>query len=172
MWSIDRNEKMPLYQQISAQIIQLIQQGQLVPGDKLPPERKLADNYQVNRSTVVRALDELVSLGWITRRQGSGTQVAEGRWGSRQLLMNQWRSLLSSPFLKEDPYVTELKTHQTTADTLDLYTGDLPAELIPSLIIGAAESYSRAWLSAKVKKSPFEYRELLAEAAWKSISLG
>ena len=48
----------------------------------------------------------------------------------------------------------------------------LPAELIPSLIIGAAESYSRAWLSAKVKKSPFEYRELLAEAAWKSISLG
>ncbi len=131
MWSIDRNEKMPLYQQISAQIIQLIQQGQLVPGDKLPPERKLADNYQVNRSTVVRALDELVSLGWITRRQGSGTQVAEGRWGSRQLLMNQWRSLLSSPFLKEDPYVTELKTHQTTADTLDLYTGDLPAELIP-----------------------------------------
>ncbi|QOQ76293.1 TetR/AcrR family transcriptional regulator [Pseudomonas poae] len=48
----------------------------------------------------------------------------------------------------------------------------LPAELIPSLIIGAAESYSRAWLSAKVKKSPWEYRELLAEAAWNSIRLG
>ncbi|NWA86701.1 TetR/AcrR family transcriptional regulator [Pseudomonas sp. D2002] len=48
----------------------------------------------------------------------------------------------------------------------------LPAELIPSLIIGAAESYSRAWLSAKVKKSPWEYRELLAEAAWNSIGLG
>lgn len=46
----------------------------------------------------------------------------------------------------------------------------LPAELIPSLIIGAAESYSRAWLSAKVKKSPWEYRELLAQAAWNSIS--
>ena len=45
----------------------------------------------------------------------------------------------------------------------------LPAELIPSLIIGAAESYSRAWLSAKVKKSPWEYRELLAQAAWNSI---
>ncbi|PKH26008.1 TetR/AcrR family transcriptional regulator [Pseudomonas fluorescens] len=47
----------------------------------------------------------------------------------------------------------------------------LPAELIPSLIIGAAESYSRAWLSAKVRKSPWEYRELLAEAAWSSINL-
>jgi AcrR family transcriptional regulator len=45
----------------------------------------------------------------------------------------------------------------------------LPAELIPSLIIGAAENYSRAWLSAKVKKSPWEYRELLAQAAWNSI---
>ncbi|NVZ23734.1 TetR/AcrR family transcriptional regulator [Pseudomonas costantinii] len=52
------------------------------------------------------------------------------------------------------------------------YFSHLPAELIPSLIIGSAESYSRAWLSAKVKKSPQEHRELLAEAAWQSIRQG
>lgn len=46
----------------------------------------------------------------------------------------------------------------------------LPAELVPSLIIGAAESYSRAWLSGRVKKSPAEYRDCLADAAWRSIS--
>lgn len=131
MWQINKQDKKPLYQQITSQIIQAIQQGQLMPGDKLPPERQLAQSYEVNRSTVVRALEELVSLGWITRKQGSGTRVAQGRWGSRQLLMNQWRSLLSSPFLKEDPYVSELKQKQNAVDTLDLYTGDLPAELIP-----------------------------------------
>lgn len=131
MWKINKQDKTPLYQQITSQIIQAIQQGQLMPGDKLPPERQLSQLYGVNRSTVVRALEELVSLGWITRKQGSGTRVAQGRWGSRQLLMNQWRALLSSPFLKEDPYVSELKKKQTQIGTIDLYTGDLPEELIP-----------------------------------------
>ena len=46
----------------------------------------------------------------------------------------------------------------------------LPTELIPSLIIGATESYSRAWLSGRVKKSPKVYRHILAEAAWNSIT--
>lgn len=131
MWQINRDSTVPFYQQITSEIIQEIQQGALIPGDKLPAERKLAELYQVNRSTVVRALEELVDLGWIIRRQGSGTQVAEGRWGSRQLTMNQWRSLLSSPFLKEDPYILELKSRQTNPNSLDLYTGDLPPELIP-----------------------------------------
>ncbi len=46
---------------------------------------------------------------------------------------------------------------------------DLPSELIPSLIIGAAESYCRAWLSGRVKQSPAIYRQLLAEAAWLAV---
>lgn len=46
---------------------------------------------------------------------------------------------------------------------------DLPAELLPSLIIGPAENYSRAWLSSRVIKSPKAYRQQLAEAAWRSI---
>ncbi|MFC4719232.1 PLP-dependent aminotransferase family protein [Enterococcus lemanii] len=131
MWSLDKNSTLPFYQQITNQIIQAIQQGELMPGDKLPPERTLAKSYGVNRSTIVRALEELVSFGWITRRQGSGTLVAEGRWGSRQLQLNPWRSLLTSPFLREDPYLTELKKRQAFPDSLDLFTGDLPAELIP-----------------------------------------
>lgn len=46
---------------------------------------------------------------------------------------------------------------------------DLPRELIPSLIIGPAENYCRAWLSARVKQSPEAYREQLAEAAWRAV---
>ncbi|WP_236211056.1 TetR/AcrR family transcriptional regulator [Metapseudomonas otitidis] len=46
---------------------------------------------------------------------------------------------------------------------------DLPRELIPSLIIGPAESYCRAWLSGRVKRSPEAYRQQLAEAAWLSV---
>lgn len=45
----------------------------------------------------------------------------------------------------------------------------LPYELVPSLIIGPSESYCRAWLSGRVGKSPKVYREVLAEAAWRSL---
>lgn len=46
---------------------------------------------------------------------------------------------------------------------------DLPLELIPSLVIGSAESYCRAWLSARVRQSPEHYRQQLAEAAWRAV---
>jgi AcrR family transcriptional regulator len=46
-----------------------------------------------------------------------------------------------------------------------------PAELMLSLIIGQADSYCRAWLSGRVKGSPKAYRELLADAAWRSVAL-
>ena len=46
-----------------------------------------------------------------------------------------------------------------------------PFELLPSLLIGAAESYCRAWLSGRVKQSPEVYREPLAHAAWQSLEI-
>ncbi len=46
---------------------------------------------------------------------------------------------------------------------------DLPRELIPSLIIGSAESYCRAWLSGRVKQSPELHKKLLAESAWLTV---
>lgn len=45
-----------------------------------------------------------------------------------------------------------------------------PDELVPSLIIGASESYCRAWLSGRVKQSPGAHREILADAAWRSLN--
>lgn len=47
---------------------------------------------------------------------------------------------------------------------------DWPTELLPSLIIGAADNLSRAWLSGRVKATPAQYREQLAEAAWLSVA--
>ncbi|WP_219268670.1 TetR/AcrR family transcriptional regulator [Pseudomonas sp. Xaverov 259] len=80
----------------------------------------------------------------------------------------------NGPFKDELVERNKRRNHQLkdwmNAEGRKEHFSQLPAELIPSLIIGAAESYSRAWLSAKVKKSPWEYRELLAQAAWNSIS--
>ncbi|MCH7336883.1 TetR/AcrR family transcriptional regulator [Acinetobacter sp. NIPH 2699] len=45
----------------------------------------------------------------------------------------------------------------------------VPVELMISLVIGATESYCRAWLSGKVVTDPKVYRETLAQAAWDSL---
>jgi GntR family transcriptional regulator len=45
-------------------------------GDPIPPERVLAEDCDVSRLTVRRAVDDLVNDGYLTRRQGSGTYVA------------------------------------------------------------------------------------------------
>lgn len=128
---IDKQKKQPLYQQIVTYFIEAIQNGDYSPGEQLPAERKLATQFEVNRSTVVKALDELRSLGWITRKRGSGTQVAEGRWGNRQTPLSYLRSSLSSPYLQQDPFVKEIQRLRAKDQILDLYTGDLPQELLP-----------------------------------------
>lgn len=46
----------------------------------------------------------------------------------------------------------------------------LPEELIPALVLGAAEWYSRSWLAGRRLASPADRAAVLAEAAWRSIA--
>jgi GntR family transcriptional regulator len=62
------------YQQVMASISASIERG-LPRGSRLPNERTLAQQYNVSRLTVRRALDELEALGLIRRVQGAGTFV-------------------------------------------------------------------------------------------------
>jgi DNA-binding transcriptional MocR family regulator len=66
----------PLYVLLAARLRRLIDDGDLPPGTRLPPERALASALAVGRGTVVAAYDLLRDEGRIVRRQGSGTRVA------------------------------------------------------------------------------------------------
>lgn len=61
---------------ISRQIKRLITAGQLVPGDRLPPERKLAERLGVGRTHVREALQKLEFYGILKTLPQSGTIVA------------------------------------------------------------------------------------------------
>jgi|SRR4030095_2303632 GntR family transcriptional regulator len=67
----------PIYQQIVAQVRQLIASGRLQPGEELLPIRTLAEQLTVNPNTVARAYLELEKTGVVTKRHGSGTYVSE-----------------------------------------------------------------------------------------------
>lgn len=59
------------------QIEELILQGVLRPGDRLPSERELAELMEVSRPTLREALAELEESGLIVARPGGGTFIAE-----------------------------------------------------------------------------------------------
>jgi DNA-binding transcriptional MocR family regulator len=65
-----------LSQRLAYGLRRLIDAGLLAPGATLPPERTLAAELAVSRSTVTAALDLLRSEGLLTSRQGRGTFVA------------------------------------------------------------------------------------------------
>ena len=55
-----------------------LERGELKPGDRLPPERSLALQTGVSRSSVRVGLRALSTMGIIQSRHGSGTFVADG----------------------------------------------------------------------------------------------
>ena len=52
-----------------------IAEGEYRPGHNLPPQRALAEEFDVSRDTIQRVLGELKTEGWIESRQGSGSRV-------------------------------------------------------------------------------------------------
>ncbi|MDR6762028.1 GntR family transcriptional regulator/MocR family aminotransferase [Flavobacterium sp. 2755] len=62
---IDKKDSLPVYRQISLQLISLIQEGKLPPGAVLPSTRTLAFDLQLHRKTIVAAYETLVSENWI-----------------------------------------------------------------------------------------------------------
>lgn len=65
--------------QIVSRIRGEILSGAYVPGDLLAPERELASQFGVNRTTVREALSRLEHLGLVERRQGVGCRVLDYR---------------------------------------------------------------------------------------------
>lgn len=65
--------------QIQAELAGRIASGALAPGQRLPPERDLAEAHGVSRMTVRQALGALADRGLIERGVGRGTFVADPR---------------------------------------------------------------------------------------------
>jgi GntR family transcriptional repressor for pyruvate dehydrogenase complex len=93
--------KTKVYEQIAQQIQRLICDGFLKPGDKLPPERELAEIFHVSRGSLRDAVRALEVTGLVEPRQGEGTVV---RAPSADSLINP----LTTVLLRQRVFVSEL----------------------------------------------------------------
>ena len=67
----------PYYYQIANLLRRKIEEGEILPGAKLPGEFELAESFGVSRVPVRHALSLLVTDGMLTRHRGRGTFVTE-----------------------------------------------------------------------------------------------
>jgi GntR family transcriptional repressor for pyruvate dehydrogenase complex len=75
MLGVRQVRKTKVYHEIVDQIRELIVAGRIKPGDRLPPERELAELFKASRNSVRDAIRVLEQMGLIESRQGDGTYV-------------------------------------------------------------------------------------------------
>lgn len=127
-WNLPSGTQPP-YQKIIQLITTGLQEGTLLPGQQLPPERQLAKQLNVNRSTVQHAFNELVSRGILERRIGSGTWVNSGKWGVLSQKVD-WQSYLTANRLSDpDNYMVRLRQLDGQPHVINLAHSSIGADL-------------------------------------------
>jgi GntR family transcriptional repressor for pyruvate dehydrogenase complex len=94
-------KKSRLYEEIIKQLQELIRNGSLKPGDKLPPERELGKQLNVSRTAIREALRSMESMGYIESKVGGGTFI-------RQITFNNVLDPFSDILAQDKKLIIEL----------------------------------------------------------------
>ena len=135
----------PLYHQLAQDLMERINAREFQPGDALPTEERICDQYGVSRITVRRALQSLIAHGMIVRRRGVGSFVAERAQGVRSVRLSG-----------------SLDEFLATAGMLDqevrcLETVEPPAEAREALELAEGEQAVRLELVSSLSAGPVIY---------------
>ena len=92
---LDTNSLKPLYIQLEAEIRQALREKKYLPGDRLPSEEKLCEQYQVSRITVRKAIQQLTDQHILEKHRGKGTFVSTPSRSSLLMIFYVKRFLFS-----------------------------------------------------------------------------
>lgn len=131
-WKPDRKAKKAIYKQLAEFIENGIATGNFPPDKPLPSERFLAKEFNLNRSTVVAAYDELESTGLIQRSRGSGTTISKDIWGIMKKRIPSWnRYIEAGSFLPNPPITQRIRKEAVEHKVINLASGELSEDLFP-----------------------------------------
>ena len=116
-----------LYERVIEQIMDLIRNRELKPGDKLPPERELAEKFSISRGSLREAFRVLESRGLIKSKPGGGRFIREIRKNGHNNRENIILSLKKSSILELlearemfEVKIVELAAQRATAEDIEL----------------------------------------------------
>ena len=104
--------RVPQYERIKLYLLEQIQSGYWKEGDVIPAEETLAVQFSVSRMTVNRAIRELTAEGVLSRRQGSGTYVAQQKY---QATLVEIKSIAEEVRARGHRYRSQLHVLEETA---------------------------------------------------------
>ncbi len=90
---LNRKNQLPVHAQLKAQLVYLIQTGQMPAGTQLPTVRQLAGYLRVNRNTVSKVFSEMQREGHLSCEPGRGTFVSEAQAKSKSKVESMHRLL-------------------------------------------------------------------------------
>ena len=102
--AIDPAQPIPLYFQLKTLLLEEILGGRYGPGDRLPTEHELCEQYEISRTPVSRALSELAEEGVILRQRKRGSFV-NPHWLSRRPDQPELRIVVTN----EGPWASMLR---------------------------------------------------------------
>lgn len=112
---LNKNIPIPLYYQLKMWLVERIDSGDLKPGDAIPSERELSEQFEISRMTVRQALLELVNEGKLVREKGVGTFVAEPKIRQGLLKLTSFSEDMESRGMKPGARVIDLSVKKATA---------------------------------------------------------
>lgn len=126
-WSEAHNEFSSAADRVIQEISKLIRTGEILPGDRFPAERTLAEKYGVSRGTVREALHYFETLGMMKKVPGSGNYLIDDSEtlyrviGNRQLIERyNWLEMIETRQVLEVGIVRLAAERATREDKLNL----------------------------------------------------
>ncbi|WP_234121811.1 aminotransferase-like domain-containing protein [Clostridium hydrogenum] len=136
-WKPKKGISEPVYRQIVNYVKSKIASGEWNVGLRLPSQREMAKIFDVNRSTVVEAMEELKADGLIAAKSKGGTVIINNTWSLlASIPPPNWESYIRSgmhePNIKTIQVINKLEYEDSI---VRLGTGELSPELLPKEMI-------------------------------------
>ena len=120
------------YKMIIDDIINKINKGILSYGDKLPSQRTISEHYNVNRSTVIQAIDILKSYAILEsiEKRGYVSQYTQNAYITSNI---HWQNYIVNSISKNNQYyIQRINELEFKPNIIRLGTGELSPKLIPN----------------------------------------
>lgn len=136
-WKPDKESSKTLKDQIMDYFLQKISSGTWPIGTKILSERKLAETFEVNRSTITTVLDELRADGILSSSGSRGTIVSNNTWSLLGSLSSpNWRSHIDESIYKPNHKVIQMiNKYEFKEGIIRLGTGELSPTLYPGDLV-------------------------------------
>ncbi|PXW93520.1 GntR family transcriptional regulator [Sphaerotilus hippei] len=155
-----------LSDQIVQQLETMMLEGSFKPGDRLPPERQLAEQLGVSRPSLREAIQKLAARGLVTSRQGGGTYVT-GHLDSG--FADPWQEMLGKhPELHRDVLEFRRMLEGTVAQMAAERATDADIERIGTLFAQMEAAHRQGGLDL-TSRIDVQFHQALADAAHNAL---